>query len=85
MLLHFRMQLRRALVRIGHILAIAWSFVVSVWRRRASGADERQHAVDALRRRYAFGAVGRKAFDEGVRKLGGVRRRRFRRKRERAA
>lgn len=79
------MYLRRVLVPIGRFIAIAWAFVVNRWRPHASGADDRQHAVDALRRRYAFGAMGRKAFEDGVRKLGGIPRRRLRRKSKHAA
>jgi hypothetical protein len=76
------MNVRGALVRIGRTLLAACAFVVN---RRASGGAKRQHAVDALRRQYVFGAMGRQAFEDGLRKLGGNAWRRFRRKSRNAA
>jgi hypothetical protein len=76
---------RGALVRVGRSLAVAWAFVVDTYRRHAPRRSARQGAIDALRRRYVFGAVGRQAFEDGVRKLGGYPKRRFRRKSKRSA
>jgi len=76
---------RGALVRIGRSLAVAWAFVVKSLRRHRSRRGMRQGALDALRRRYVFGAIGRQAFEDGARKLGGYPKPRFRRKSKRAA
>jgi hypothetical protein len=48
--------------------ALAWAFLVNLWRRRHARAAQQDDALNGLRRSYVFGSLTRQQFDEVLEK-----------------
>ena len=67
------MSIRSVAEIVGRAAARVWRFVVSGVGRGLVRAHRSSHALDGLRRRYVFGGLNRREFDDAVKTLGGRR------------
>ena len=68
------MRIRRLAATFGRAATGALRWAAAGVRRGLIRARNRSHVVDDLRRRYVFGALNRRQFDEAVKKLGRLKR-----------
>jgi len=64
------MSIRTVAVTVGHAAARAWRFLVGGVRSGLVRAHRSSHALDGLRRRYVFGGLSRREFEDAVKTLG---------------
>jgi hypothetical protein len=67
------MSIHTVAVTVGRAAARAWRFLVGGVRRGLVSAHRSRHALDGLRRRYVFGGLSRREFEDAVKALGGRR------------
>jgi hypothetical protein len=58
---------------VGQVAARAWLLVVGGLRRGLVRAHRTSHALNGLRRRYVFGGLSRREFEDAVKALSGRR------------
>ena len=62
-------MIRTAALAIVRAARAAWIFVASRWPMRRAATGSRNHDLDALRRRYVFGALNREGFEAARKRL----------------
>jgi uncharacterized membrane protein len=63
------MMIRMVALAIVRTARLVSTFVVAHWPLRSSRAARRNHGLDALRRRYVFGALSRDGFEAARKRL----------------
>ncbi len=67
------MSIHTVALTVGRAAARAWRFLIGGVRRGRVSAHHSRHALNGLRRRYVFGGLSRREFEDAVKALGGRR------------